>query len=56
MNKICWSVDDNCFFYLSDDYPDIIGTGDTPDEAKRIYNELLEDYSDYEAGRYGKAK
>lgn len=55
--KIHWSDNDDCYICESDDYPDVIGIGDTEEESIRIYSELLEDYLiDEREGRLIKIK
>ena len=49
--KIRWGDNDDCYICESDDYPDVIGIGDTEEESIRIYSELLEDYLIDERGR-----
>jgi len=39
-----WSSEDNCFICKCKKYPDVIGIGETEEEAVNIFFELLEEY------------
>jgi len=46
--NVYWSNEDNCFLCQSNEHPDVVGIGNTKDEAIQIYYELLENYLDAE--------
>jgi predicted RNase H-like HicB family nuclease len=55
--KVYWSNEDDCFVCESNDYPDIIGIGETESEALQTYYELLEEYlKDLKKGKVIKNK
>lgn len=42
--SVFWSEDDNCFICQGKKQPDVIGIGETEEEAVKTYFELLEEY------------
>jgi len=42
--KVNWSEEDDCFIAISEHYDTVIGVGDTKDEAKEVYLELLNEH------------
>lgn len=43
-NKIKWSEEDQCYIATSEEYPDLLGTGDTEEEAEKMLLEMISDY------------
>ena len=46
--QISWSVEDDCYLCTGKgDYSDVVGVGEYPSTALKVYRELLEDYIEY---------
>ena len=41
---VFWSEEDDCFICKGIEYPDVIGIGETENEAIQTYYEILDDY------------
>lgn len=49
-----WSKEDQCYIATSEDYPDLLGTGDTQEKAEKVLIEMINDY--IEDDKKGKVK